>query len=276
MKKLFTILSISFVSFGFSQGWNQKKGEGYFQLSEKIYSTNMFFDDNSEQLELGGSMSSMTTDLYAEYGFSDKLMGIAKIPLVYNAFNSDDEIFNSTNESELSKFGLGEVELGLAYAIQRDKDLVLNIYAFQTIAAGAEETETGIRTSDNEGTQKVILGIGYSGFYPLYMNGSLGYTNRNNGYSDAIEFSLGAGYKFDFGLIISLKVFGQSSLENGDDEIKNLWYANNIGYIAYGPELIYELKEKAGLFFNFMTGAGPRNVFAAGSISFGAYLKLKK
>ena len=264
----------------YAQGWNQKKGEGYFQLGERYLSSpRLFFE--KERVVTNENLTSLTTEIYGEYGLSDKLMLIAYVPVISNRIDIDESMRVIPNEidvdNENSLFGLGEIQFGGAYSLVDKNSFVMNVYGLLSFPTMSKETYFGLRTSDEEASQQVKVGIGYGGFYPIYTNASLGFHNRNKNYSDAFIYSYAVGVRFFKDFIISIKVFGQHSIENGSSSAKNdlVLYANNAEYIAYGPELIYEYKEQIGVFASFMAGTSARNVQGAPTTNFGLYYKLK-
>lgn len=277
---LFILISIV----GFGQGWNQKKGEGYFQLSGTTLKSGQYFNDTKKIDIKPSSFSASSIALYGEYGFSDKLMGIIYLPFISNIYhNGSNHVIDDLSvkdvlpNQDIKRKGFGEMELGVAYAIQKDKPLVLNIYAFASMPLDGFDNSNTLQITDNEPTQILKLGWGYGGFYPLYLNGSVGFKNRNLGFSDAIVHSWAIGVKIKKSLILSIKVFGEHSLNNGPNDERKLFsmYSNNVGYLAYGPEIAYEHKEKIGAYFSVRSGTMARNVLGAGSVEGGIFFKLK-
>jgi hypothetical protein len=270
---IFIGIFLSFSYSLYSQGWNQKKGEGYFQLGQKSISSDHVFVKDLRN-PINGKVSNSVSELYGEYGISDHIMGILAIPVTYNSVSYDGNAGLGYAGKSDSKFGIGEINAGVGISLRKDKKLVSNLYLLAGLPVDGDSTALGVRLSDDEYTQSVRLGVGYGGFYPLYINGLIGYSNRTKNYSDAINFQFGMGYILDDKWIFAVKLFGQSSLFNGDTESKTslMFGANNAEYIAYGPEVSYQIN-KLGFFANFMTGNNPYNVIATRSVSLGLYYK---
>ncbi len=275
MKNILIIISIITLSFpSFGQGWNQKKGEGYFQLNELILTSSEYYNGTVKTMT-PGTYNTLTTSLYGEYGLTDKFMLIGYIPFVSNSY--EDKMTMGGIDAKQSKTGLGEVEIGAAYGIITDKNFVMNVYANASFPIDSKATSLGVRISDSEPTQKLRLAWGYGGFYPIYMNGYFGIENRTNGFSDSFVQSWAIGYKIKEKFIIAAKYFSQHSFFNGKADEAYLFnmYANNQEYWAVGPEFIYEHKEKYGYYIGFRGGSMARNIIASSSVKFGFYYKLK-
>ena len=121
MKNLFNILLLSLfiISASFAGGpWPQKKGQGYYKLSEWWLTYNKHYTDTGET-DPNITTGIFNTSLYAEYGFTDRLTGIVYAPLFSRNYHNnrvsattgetltEGEALNSIGDFDVSiKYGL--------------------------------------------------------------------------------------------------------------------------------------------------------------------------
>jgi len=271
---VFTI--IASLSFGQS-AWNKKKGEGFVKLAQTAIVSDQFFDaeGNTQGITTTGVF---ITSLYAEYGISDKLTGLAYFPFFFRNTLNEQFLVNSgvtVPGDELNS--IGDSFIGASYALKQDGPLVFNVSVILGLPIG--ETSGGdtqlLQSGDGEFNQLVKFNAGYS-FYPLpiYATASIGFNNRTNDFSDEFHLSAEVGYTFKQQLNIALKVYSLTSFENGDaDSAQNGLFANNTEYLAIGPEVSFIFKNNLGFSASAQGAFSGQNILASPSYSFGAYYK---
>ena len=87
IRNKFLTVSLAFSFLLFSQtvlaggGWTLPKGEGFFKLGQTAIRSGSFFDGAGGKQDIF-TTSVYITSLYGEYGFNDRLTGIAYAPLL--------------------------------------------------------------------------------------------------------------------------------------------------------------------------------------------------
>ena len=130
MRKRFIILLLTLLTYAnttFAQGpWNKKAKEGFFKLSEMVIVSDDFYTPE-------GTISNIKTtgvyitSIYAEYGFSDKITGVAFVPFfVRNTINEQQFSTSSNVEPGDESNSFGDVNIGIQYGIKQSGSLVLS------------------------------------------------------------------------------------------------------------------------------------------------------
>ncbi|MEL7146415.1 MAG: hypothetical protein AAFO69_08615, partial [Bacteroidota bacterium] len=172
---------------------------------------------------------------------------------------------------------VGDTDLSLKYGLVVDKPIVVSAkLTFGLPLGNPSGGETGtLQTGDGEFNQMLTLEASHS-FYPkpLYASVSLGFNNRTNNFSDEVRFGVEAGYTLGKFTGI-LRLAGIESLMNGDgaSNANQGVFGNNIEYISFSPELIYNVTEKAGVSVSVGTAFSGRQVLANPALDIGAFIK---
>ncbi len=258
-------------------GWPQPKGKGYFKLSQNWIISPFFYNPNGNVIDIT-TTSIYTTSLYGEYGFTNRLTGIAYVPFFVRAtlnqvqFNQTGQVFPG---DEYQSFG--DTDIGLKYALVVDKPFVVSAtillgLPFGSTAGGNSKI---LQTGDGEFNQQIRVDVSHS-FYPkpVYASAYVGFNNRTNGFSDEFRYGAEVGLTFKkFIPILKLNVV--KSFFNGDGTaIQNGIFNNNTEYISPTFELNYQATEKIGVSGSGGFAFAARNILAAPNWSLGVYLKL--
>lgn len=250
--------------------WPKKKKEGYAQLGFSYIGYNQFFNHEGKVVSLRRPVTDFTTQLFLDYGITDRLTLTANLPFKYVASadkisSSDSTYFQDTIQSG-SLFGLNNVMLGLRYNIINKKVLFSAGMNFEANVAKYDSLTT-LRTGPSAWVFHPYLSVG-STFAQgkLYTFLDAGYRIRTNNYSHEADFNFELGYSWNYKTYFVLSVTGRFSLQNGsyDNNVTTVFnesdstttvihpngrdlhtslYPNNQQYVGYGLKFIQKIKK---------------------------------
>lgn len=284
MKKLLTILlflGIQLPLFA-GGGWPQPKGKGYFKVSQFWIIANQHFTSTGE-IDPNGTRGSFFTNAYGEYGFTDRLTGVAYWPFYARAvvYEQRSATTGQTITQGDAINGVGDLDVSIKYGLTPGKKIATSASLLLGVPLG--ESSGGfdgtLQTGDGEFNQMLQFDAGTSfkigNLYP-YTNAFVAFNNRTNGFSDEFRYGIefGVEYKFIFAV---LRVNGVHSFKNGENNFNTAGtslFANNAEYLAITPEISFKLSDKIGISANYGTAAWGKLIFANPTYSVGAYFKL--
>lgn len=262
---LIILLFTSTIIFG--QAWTKEKGKSFLKLDFTTISGNKLFNDKSEIVDFQ-DFSFNTASLYGEYGITSKLTAVAYVP-----FLQSNSLKASALGPDASNAGFGDVDLGFRYAILQEK-FPLALTLILGVPTGDHDDSNQLYTGDGEFNQIISLASGL-GKGNLWLQGSIGYNNRSNDFSDEFRFNAEFGYKFlSNKLLAMLKFGGVLPMDNGTAATSSTGlFSNNVAYISPAIEVMYYIKPKFGVVLRGASaGSGARNVQATPSFSFGIFM----
>ncbi|MEO1262786.1 MAG: hypothetical protein AAFZ15_28520 [Bacteroidota bacterium] len=268
-------------------GWPQPKGWGFFKLSQWWLVADQHFTDNG-QIDPNLTSGIFNTSLYAEYGFTDRITGVAYVPFFSRAY-FNNEVSGTTGEiltpgESINSFG--DTNLGIKYGLTLNSPLALSATLTFGLPLGNDNggTQGALQTGDGEFNQILRFDAG-TGFainkLPAYANAYVGFNNRTEGFSDEFRYGIEAGITFWDNKITAIgRLFGITSFKNGDlpaDRSNSTSvFANNAEHISFTPEIAYNINEKWGVSVATGVALSGRLIFASPSYSFGVFYKLTK
>lgn len=286
MKKLLSILtlflSISAVAGG---GWPKEKGKGYFKLSEWWIVADKHFT-GSGKIDPNATRGTFTTSVYGEYGITNRLTGIAYVPLFVRTYQNA-QISGTTGQvlgkgEALNSFG--DVNIGLKYGLTKSNSKYV---AAATLTLGLPTgnssggTDGSFQTGDGEFNQMIQFDISRSfklGSIHAFANAYSGFNNRTNNYSDEFRYGaeLGAAFaKQKLWFFTKLNVI--ESLKNGlttPDGAGSI-FSNNMEFASYTLEAAYYLNKEWGITVGYSGAIRGEIIFANPAYSIGIFLDLK-
>ena len=266
-------------------GWPQPKGHGYFKLSQWWLISNQHYTDVGK-IDPNTTNGLFNTSLYAEYGFTNRLTGIAYIPFYSRAF-FNNTISGTTGETLIpgeSINSFGDTDIGIKYSLTVDKPIAVSATIMLGLPLGIDNggNAGALQTGDGEFNQlfQVDAGTGFQlGKIAAYANAYVGVNNRTNGFSDEFRYGIEGGGTFANGKITAIaRFFGVTSFKNGDlpAERSNSTsvFANNSEHFTFSPEVAYNINDKWGVSATAGLALSGRLIFASPSYSFGVFYKL--
>lgn len=264
-------------------GWTQKKGVGFYKLSEWWLVYDKHFTDKG-QFDPNIRTGVFNTFMYGEYGISDRFTAIINANLL--ASNSTANVFSNTTKELLipgeSILSIGDIDLAGKIAVPVFKGVQTAFTLGLGLPTGATNAgaQGNLQTGDGEFNQWLQLDAG-KGFSLVngvsnFANVYVGLNNRTKGFSDEFRYGVETGLGlFSNHLWLIYRMAGVESLNNGsmvlENEVTGI-FANNTEYLSYGFEFSYRIKNGWGISAGFASAFQGKIIAAAPSYSVGFYL----
>ncbi|MFK7806307.1 MAG: hypothetical protein AB8F74_00770 [Saprospiraceae bacterium] len=288
-KIIFILAAFLFSNNAFAGGpWPQKKGNGYFKVSEWWTVFDQHFTDQGK-IDPNVTTGIFNTSLYAEYGLTSRLTGVVYFPFLSRNY-MNDRISATTGET-LTKGEaintIGDTDVSLKYGLSKPGSKI-PLAATLTFGIPLGKTSGGaegnLQTGDGEFNQLLQVDAGTS--FPIgksingYASAYVGVNNRTNGFSDEFRYGLefGAGFWKNKLWIIS-RLTAVESFKNGDTAesiTSTSIFANNTEFTSFGLEVAYYVTERVGLSAGFAGAFRGEVVAASPSYSVGVFYDLKR
>lgn len=280
MRKLYGILLLSALAFNCwaGGGWPKPKGNGFLKLNQFAMQANRYFNPEGDLIDVRPKISVYTSSLFLEYGVTSKLTGIVYFPfysrVTLNRFQKLDGTIDSGDEIN----SLGDADITLKYGIVTDQPTVVSISLTGGIPLGDPNggRTASLQTGDGEFNQMVSIDISHSFYpFPAYLSIYSGVNNRTKDLSDEFRYGFEAGYTHKHWLTFLTKLYGVTSLRNGDPATSpnQGLFSNNVEYLAVSPEIIVDVQNHYGFTANVSVAVSGQQILASPSYSIGAYLK---
>jgi len=273
----FLFLTFFFANQAFAGPWPQPLYGGFFKLDFTSIRADQFFSPNGDVIPLR-TLGNYTSSIYGEFGFTDRLTGIAYVPFyVRNTLNrTEGRQSGQILEEGVSNDAFGDVNVGVKYGLIVNKPVVLSASLTLGLPTGDADNPDGLLTGDGEFNQLVQLEAG-TGRQSWWASAGVGFNNRTNGFSDEFRYDLEFGVKLlNDRLLAIMKINGIESFQNGDAaESGNGLFSNNMEFLAFNPEVSYLFSESWGATLRFGGAVSGQNVLAAPALSAGVFYNLR-
>lgn len=281
--------------------WPRKKNKGYAQLGFTYVGYSKFFNHDGKVIELPRHVTDLTSQLYIDFGLTDRLTMMANLPFKYvstgdKVFASDpayfrgDTLFSDTIPAG-SLFGLNTVMLGFKYTVI-DKKVKFAVGLNGEANVAKYDSLTTLRTGPSTFVIHPYLSVGGS-FYKnkFYTLLDIGYRVRLKDYSDEADFNFELGYSWNAKTYFIASISGRFSVRDGSynnnitpvadptdptstsqhpngRDLQTSLYPNNQQYVGYGLKFIQKFKHGVHLNAGVYLGSG-QMVAAAPSYNLG-------
>lgn len=280
MKKLVSliflfVLSSSLLAGG---GWNKKKGQGFFKLSQYAIIADQYFNPEGNIIRINPGTSYYSTALFGEYGITEKITTELYFPFLTRSVLNNLQKRNGEFVEGDQVTSIGDTNISIKYGIAQKGLTVVSAKVTLGLPFGNPSGGGGgtLQTGDGEFNQMISVDVGHS-FYPapFYANASIGLNNRTKGFSEEFRYSLEAGLTLKKFILIG-RLIGVKSLMNGnpDDSEAQGVFANNLEFLTFMPEVIYKIKDKYGISAAVGTAFSGRQVLANPSFEVGFFLEI--
>ncbi|SNR16988.1 hypothetical protein [Tenacibaculum jejuense] len=286
MKKyiLLFVITFSLGNTAYAQ-WSKGKGKGYYKLSAWYLQYDQHYTDTGA-IDPNATRTQFNTNIYAEYGITDKIDILAYVPFV--AVSSQNNQISGTNGGTIqpgeSVTSFGDVDLGINYGFYKKGKWAASVKLILGLPTGEDAggSDGSYQNGDGEFNQYLSTHLGYStslGDLPFYAKSYLGFNNRTEGFSDEFRTGLEAGINvFDSKLWLITRLNVVKSFNNGTLSAVNSngsIFANNIEFSSFGFEAAYHITKKLGISLGFDSAFDGKIIAASPSFSGGIFLDIK-
>lgn len=281
------LLFVSSVSFA-GGPWPQKKGKGYFKLSEWWITFDSHFTATGKQ-DPNVTTGLFNTNAYLEYGFTNRLTGVFNGTLFSR--NLMNNLVSGTTGDVLvegeSINSIGDIDLGIKYALTKSSakipvsaSLILGI---PTGTSGGG-SQGNLQTGDGEFNQQIQVDAGYGlnlgNHVTSYISTYVGVNNRSKGFSEEFRYGgeIGLGFLNERLWVIG-RLYGIKSFKNGDtsaDSANTSIFANNTEFFSNAVELNLYLTKKLGVSVGTASATSGRIIAASPSFTVGVFYDFSK
>ncbi|WP_143569860.1 transporter [Tenacibaculum agarivorans] len=265
--------------------WSKGKGNGYYKLSAWYLQSDQHYTDTGA-IDSNATRTQFNTNIYAEYGISDRIDLIAYVPFLTST-SENNQVSGTTGEviSEgESVTSFGDMDIGINYGFYKKGNWAASVKLLLGLPTGDENagTDGNFQTGDGEFNQYLSTSLGYSTSLhglPFYAKSYLGYNNRSKGFSDEFRTGLEAGINVlnsKLWLITRLNIL--KSFKNGTLNAVNSngsIFANNIEFSSFGFEAAYYFTKNLGVSASFDSAFSGSIIAANPSFSGGIFLDIK-
>ena len=250
--------------------WTQKKGSGYYKFDFRYLSGEKIYSPDGIKIPIP-KFTDITFGVFGSYGFTYEFTGFIGVALYKSVkFDTTSEAFGSDTDVN----GFGDVAIGGKYRLAKFGKSVVSGKLILVLPTGKSEPDSGLWIGSNDFHQTLGLEYGYSLYpVPAYFNLGVSYSNRTNGFSDLINYAIEAGYRFFKNLNLIVRLHGQISFENGDENIYGGFgtFSNNQQFIAYNAELVYKFANNVGIKGYYESGTNGKNIISTPVFNVGIY-----
>jgi len=250
--------------------WTQKKGSGYYKMDFRYLSGTKIYNSDGVKIPIP-KFTDITIGIFGSYGITDEFTGFlgvapyrsVKVDTTAAAFGSDNEVS-----------GFGDIALGGKYRLAKFGKSVISGKLILVLPTGKSEPDSGLWIGSNDFHQTLGLEYGYSLYpVPAYLNAGISFSNRAKGFSDQFNYAFEAGYRFFKNLSLIVRLHGQVSFKNGDENIYGGFgtFSNNQQFIAYNAELVYKFTNNIGIKGYYESGTKGKNIISAPVFNFGLF-----
>lgn len=276
MKKnaIIVLCGILMPAFLYAQAWTKSKGKGFYKLDFASIRAKNVYDLNGEIAPFR-TLGNYTASFYGEYGITSKWTAVVNVPFyVRNVVNeTKGRQTGKIIEPGIMNNNIGDMDLGFRVSLPV-KTFAMSANILFGIPTGDARQTDGLFTGDGEFNQLLKISAG-KGKTRWWTQGSLGFNNRTNGFSDEFRYDFEYGYKFfQDRLLVILKLNGIESFENGTIQAARAGlFSNNVEFAGIGPELLYytHSNKKFGLTARFTGSLKGQNVLAAPVTALGLF-----
>ena len=277
-------------NYSFSGGpWVQKKGGGYYKLSEWWIVFDQHFTDLG-LIDPNVTTGIFNTSLYAEYGLTNRFTTTLYAPFFSRNYMNN---LKSSTTQEIIVEGealnaIGDFDVGFKYGFTKPEQrlqlagsITLGLPTGVPVAGKLNNLQTG----DGEFNQifKLDVGTGFKlGQNNAYISGYFGYNNRTNGFSDEIRsgIELGSGLVnqklWVIGRLFSVEPLRSTGQTAATAVTSTSIFANNTAYTSYSFEAAYYITKKWGVSASIASAFRGRIIAAKPSYAVGVFLDLSK
>jgi hypothetical protein len=253
-------------------GFLKKKGEGSVVVSQfrESYDRVFLVPTEIDGVPVFNDVTTTSTSLYAEYGFSDRFNLIVNLPYIKTEGNASQAVLDN-NGFENTRSGIQDLKIYGKYSVLT-KELGSN--KLNILGAAGLETPLGNYSADeglqsiiaigNESTRFSVFGIGqFTTESGLFATGQLGYSLRSNQVPNALLSELKVGYAgsaFYVDAFVSSQLSDKSGVDILGQGFSGFFPATRVNYTRLGANVYVPVAKFAGIVGGVNSYVAGRNI----------------
>ncbi|MEN9331070.1 MAG: hypothetical protein RLZZ94_160 [Bacteroidota bacterium] len=229
-------LLIAFLPFSFScLAGNEPllKGQGQLDFKYQFTKFNSVFDNDGE-LKPIPEIRYSSINLNARFGITDKIAGSIYAPVFNTASNAESSDLKVTEAK--SKSGIGDISIGINYALAKQNRIQPVISVYQNLGTGKNDS-SGLNTGFGDFANSIYFDLFYEVNSNWMINGNIGYQNRKKNFKNDFLGNIYLNYnkpeKYAFSIFMKGKL-PFSELSNEENIVNYGLYKNSEGFLRYG------------------------------------------
>jgi hypothetical protein len=254
-----TLIIILIISAGTASGgaWTRQQNSWYAKLAFTTLRASEAYDQNGDKFTTP-DFHTWSVNLYGEYGITNELTGIVRVPFVRSAGYETSESFSGVGDLSVElKYGLVRGNTPVSFALEAD------FPAGDPDATGQLNDGSGsvpLPTGDGEYNTRLKGSVSHS-FHPIpgYVSLDAGYNFRTMGFTDEYLFGLQGGYQIDNRLWIQGNIYGKGPISTPDSVLASkavLGFGEGVRFIAYSLGLALDVTPHLNVSFDAYSAFG--------------------
>ncbi len=261
-----------------ADGWPQKRGDKYLQISLRSFRSATYYEFNGNDVAIP-TVSDYTFSFYGEVGLTDRITAIVNFPFV-ERITRNEQVGRETGRvytPGAAVTGVSDPSVGARVGLLTSNNLSVSGALLLGLPLGQNSNPDGLFTGDGEFNQILKLEVGYS-FYPVpaYFSAGAGVNMRSKGFSDDFIANAELGYSVTPDLLVNLKLSGVQPLRNGDEDAGGTagFGASEARFVSFGLFGMYDIAETGvGVIIGAETARWRQKVLSGTSLTVGLYFR---
>lgn len=227
-----------------------KKGSGQIDFKYQFTKFNDVFDNDGE-LKPIPEIRFSAVNLNTRWGITDRISASLVAPVYCSASNAESSELKVTESK--SKSGIGDISLGINYALAKQNKIQPVISIYQNIGTGSNEA-SGLNTGFGDFANSIYFDLFYEVNDKLLINGNIGYQNRKKNFKNDFLGNIFINYKKQNKYALAVFMKGKlpfSELSNQENIVNYGLFKNSEGFIRYGAMGAIYFRKNMALTINY-------------------------
>ena len=226
------------------------KNNGKLDFNYQFTKFNSVFDNDGE-LKPIPEIRFSSVNINARYGLTDRIVANIYAPVYSSASNSENSDLKITEAK--SKSGVGDITVGLNYALAKQNRIQPVVSLYQSLGTGSNNV-SGLNTGFGDFANSIYFDLFYEVNSNWMVNGNIGYQNRKKNFKNDFLGNIFINYnkkdKYAFSVFMKGKL-PFSELTNQENVVNYGIFKNSEGYFRYGVMASMYFRKNMSLSVNY-------------------------
>lgn len=226
------------------------KNNGKLDFNYQFTKFNSVFDNDGE-LKPIPEIRFSSVNFIARYGLTDRITANIFAPLYNSASNSENNDLKITEAK--SNSGVGDVHVGLNYALAKQNRIQPVVSLYQSLGTGSNNA-SGLNTGFGDFANSIYFDLFYEVNSNWMVNGNIGYQNRKKNFKNDFLGNIFINYNKKDKCSFSVFMKGKlpfSELSNQENVVNYGIFKNSEGYFRYGVMASVYFRKNMSLSVNY-------------------------